>query len=64
MWVDDKQGSLLFRAHRRVLKESRAEPFFTIVDCDYPNPETSGETFLDGVGSSNIISRTLQRSRV
>jgi hypothetical protein len=49
IWAGGKQGSSLFRVHRRVLKESRAEPFCTVVDCDYPSPETSNETFLDGV---------------
>jgi hypothetical protein len=40
---------MLYRVHRRVLKESGAEPFCTVVSCDYPNPETSDETFLDGI---------------
>lgn len=49
IWAQDKKDSLLYRVHRRVLKESGAEPFCTVVDCDYPNPETSNETFLNGV---------------
>jgi hypothetical protein len=49
IWAQDQDGAMLYRVHRRVLKESGAEPFCTVVDCDYPNPNTSGETFLDGV---------------
>lgn len=49
IWAEGKQDSLLFRVHRHVLKESRAEPFCTVVDRDYPDPKTSGDTFLDGV---------------
>ncbi|KAF9648420.1 hypothetical protein BDM02DRAFT_3115457 [Thelephora ganbajun] len=49
IWAEDQDASLLFRVHRRVLKESEAEPFCTVVNCDYPNPETSGEMFLNGV---------------
>lgn len=48
-WAGDENDSMLFRVHRRVLKESGAEPFCTVVDCDYPNPKTSNETFLNGV---------------
>jgi hypothetical protein len=49
IWARGKQDSLLFRLHCNVLEESQAEPFCTIVDCDYPDPESSEETFLDGV---------------
>jgi len=49
IWAQDQNHSLLYRVHRRVLGESGAEPFCTIVDWDYPNPETSDETFLDGI---------------
>ncbi|KAF9783835.1 hypothetical protein BJ322DRAFT_881742 [Thelephora terrestris] len=49
IWAKDEYYSSLFRVHRRILKDSRAEPFCTVVDCDYPDPETSGELFLDGV---------------
>lgn len=49
IWAYDQKESLLCRVHRRVLKDSGAEPFCTIVDWDYPNPETSDEIFLDGV---------------
>jgi len=49
IWVQDKNGSLLFRVHCHVLKESGAEPFCTVVNCEYPNPKTSDETFLNGV---------------
>ena len=49
IWAHSQNGSMLYRVHRRVLKDSGAEPFCTIVDWDYPNPETSGEMFLDGV---------------
>ena len=49
VWADDHTGSMLCRVHRRVLKDSGAEPFCTIVDWDYPSPETPGEIFLDGV---------------
>ena len=49
IWAQVQNDSMLYRVHRRVLKESGAEPFCTVVDCDYPNLETSGETFLDGV---------------
>lgn len=49
IWARDERHSLLFRVHRHILKESRAEPFCTVVDCEYPSPETSGEIFLDGV---------------
>ena len=49
IWAQDQSGSMLYRVHRRVLGESGAEPFCTVVDCDYPNPETSSELFLDGV---------------
>lgn len=49
IWAEGKQGSVLFCVHCRVLKESRAKPFCTVVDCDYPSPGTSGEAFLDGV---------------
>jgi len=49
IWAQDQNDSLLYRVHRHVLKNSGAEPFCTVVDCDYPNLETSDETFLDGV---------------
>jgi len=49
IWAQDQNDSLLYRVHRRVLKESGAEPFCTVVDCDYPKPDTSDEAFLDGV---------------
>lgn len=49
VWAQTKNDSVLFRVHRRVLKESGAEPFCTIVDCTYPSPETSEEIFLDGI---------------
>ena len=49
IWAQDEKDSLLCRVHRRVLKESKAEPFCTVVNCDYPDPKTSDETFLDGV---------------
>lgn len=48
-WIEDGRDSLLFRVHRHVLKESQVEPFCTVVDCDYPNPERPDEMFLDGV---------------
>jgi len=49
IWAHGRDDSMLYRVHRRVLKDSGAEPFCTIVDWDYPNPETSDELFLDGV---------------
>jgi len=49
IWADDEGDSMLYRVHRRVLKESGAEPFCTVVNCHYPDPKTSNETFLDGV---------------
>ena len=49
IWAQSQNSSMLYRVHRRVLKESDAEPFCTVVDCDYPNPETSDEIFLDGI---------------
>lgn len=49
IWVQNEQDQLSFRVHRCVLKDSGAEPFCTVVDCEYPNPKTSEEMFLDGV---------------
>ena len=49
IWAQDKNGSLLYRVHCHVLKESGAEPFCTVVNCEYPNQKTSNETFLNGV---------------
>jgi len=49
IWAQNKNASLLYRVHSRVLKESGAEPFCTVVSCEYPDPETSNETFLNGV---------------
>jgi hypothetical protein len=49
IWAQDKNDCLLYRVHRHVLKESGAEPFCTVVSCEYPNPKTSNETFLNGV---------------
>ena len=49
VWAQNENNSLLYRVHRHVLKQSGVEPFCTVVDCDYPNPETSGETFMDGI---------------
>jgi len=49
LWVYGQNGSMLYRVHRRVLRDSGAEPFCAIVDWDYPNPETSDEMFLDDV---------------
>ena len=49
IWASDQKESMLYRVHRRVLKDSGAEPFCTIVEWGYPNPETSDEIFLDGI---------------
>ena len=49
IWACDGDASMLYRVHRRVLKDSGAEPFCTIVDWGYPSQETSEEMFLDGV---------------
>lgn len=49
VWAYNRNSSMLYRVHRRVLRESGAEPFCTVVNCEYPNPETSDEPFLDGL---------------
>jgi hypothetical protein len=52
LWVEnfpDKTDALLFRVHRKILAESRMEPFCTAIDFKVPPEGTPGELFLDGV---------------